>query len=335
MPFVHGRRARGFRVEDAAREQVSRHQTGRRPEVDRLGSEIARHTRDHEQRSHGLLGRNPDPARHLRFAPGNACSSRQAAARSGNSRSALKGGAPCLGLMPSIRLADEIDCAPDDDNTATVRPDCSRSATAAARAWSIERSFRLLTGRMSSNAGRSSSSESTSTEINCPRCDAPRRRRPRRAACVRAGKAPRLSRSAGPRTSHARPASRAAGCFLPARVGRGSSPAVSSVSSRPSVPPDTGHAQRVGAQNPGVDDDRVDFVQASQAFRPQGQDRVLVGQSAAQGRGECLRCGPAGLGGGYLHRGGGHGQIAGAGTDRTSAQGLQQRETTRGPLDRS
>ncbi len=98
---------------------------------------------------------------------------------------------------------------------------------------------------------------------------------------------------------------------------------------------DAGHAQRVGAQDPGVDDDRVDLVQPAQTFRPQRQYRVLIGQSAAQGRGECLGRGPAGFGGGYLHRGGGHGQVAGARADRPGAERLQERETTRGPLDGS
>ena len=177
----------------------------------------APHTRDHEQRSHGRrAGRNPDAALNRGLGGGQRVSRRQAAARSGNGRSALKGGAPCFGLMPSIRLADEIDCAPDDDMTATVRPDCSRSATAAASTSSIELSVPLLTGRISSNAGRSSSRESTSTEINSApvRCDSATTAEAS-GSCA-SGKSASTRALGRPPDIHAQPASRAAGCFFPA-----------------------------------------------------------------------------------------------------------------------
>src|SRR6516165_7896486 len=55
------------------------------------------------------------------LAAGSACSTRQAAARSGSSRSAHQGGgpAPGCGITPSATSAEEIACAPDDDSTAT------------------------------------------------------------------------------------------------------------------------------------------------------------------------------------------------------------------------
>ena len=91
---------------------------------------------------------------------------------------------------------------------------------------------------------------------------------------------------------------------------------------------DARHPQGVGAQHPGVDDDRVDPVEAAQSLRPQRQDRVSIGQSLSKRRGEGLRCGAIGRGGGHQDRGRGHVQVAGRGADQSGADRLDQRETT-------
>lgn len=100
------------------------------------------------------------------LAAGIACSTLQAAPRSGSRTSAYQGGAPAPGggSTPSATSAAESACLPTDDNTATVRPAWRSSATARARASSRDPLAPSSRGRMSSNTGRNSPRASTSTE---------------------------------------------------------------------------------------------------------------------------------------------------------------------------